>query len=129
MGDRTWTNDIVYMRVEEMYLINAEANARANHQPEAKAALKALLEQRDQATAAEVDNMNADQLLENIYYNWRVEMWAEGRGLLTLKRFHKSMVRGDNNYALTGETISYDDSRLIFEIPEREVTNNPNLQK
>lgn len=129
MGDRTWTNDIVYMRVEEMYLINAEANARANHLPEAKAALKALLEQRDQATAAEVDNMNADQLLENIYYNWRVEMWAEGRGLLTLKRFHKSMVRGDNNYALTGETISYDDSRLIFEIPEREVTNNPNLQK
>ena len=64
-----------------------------------------------------------------VYYNWRVEMWAEGRGLLTLKRFHKSMVRGDNNYALTGETISYDDSRLIFEIPEREVTNNPNLQK
>ena len=47
-----------------MYLINAEANARANHLPEAKAALKALLEQRDQATAAEVDNMNADQLLE-----------------------------------------------------------------
>ncbi|WP_255461423.1 hypothetical protein [Bacteroides sp. CACC 737] len=39
--------------------------------------------------------MNADQLLENIYYNWRVEMWAEGRGLLTLKRFHKSMVRGE----------------------------------
>ncbi|MCS2844508.1 hypothetical protein NXV51_11645 [Bacteroides uniformis] len=27
----------VYMRVEEMYLINAEANARANHLPEAKA--------------------------------------------------------------------------------------------
>lgn len=87
MGDRTWTNDIVYMRVEEMYLINAEANARANHLPEAKAALKALLEQRDQATAAEVDNMNADQLLENIYYNWRVEMWARRTRFTYLETF------------------------------------------
>ncbi|WP_259322222.1 RagB/SusD family nutrient uptake outer membrane protein [Bacteroides stercorirosoris] len=129
MGDRTWTNDIVYMRVEEMYLINAEANTRANHLTEARASLKALLDQRDEETASKVNDMNADQLLENIYYNWRVEMWAEGRGLLTLKRFHKSMVRGENNYALTGETISFEDSRLIFEIPEREITNNPNLQK
>ena len=119
----------LYMRVEEMYLINAEANARANHLTEARTSLKALLDQRDEETASKVNDMNADQLLENIYYNWRVEMWAEGRGLLTLKRFHKSMVRGENNYALTGETISFEDSRLIFEIPEREITNNPNLQK
>lgn len=129
MGNRTWTNDIVYMRVEEMYLINAEANARANHLTEARASLKALLDERDEATAATLKDMNADELLDNIYYNWRVEMWAEGRGLLTLKRFHKSMVRGENNYALTGQTIASDDSRLVFEIPEREITNNPNLQK
>lgn len=127
MGDRLWENDEVYMRVAEMYLIAAEANARANNLPAAKAALKALLMNRDKAAAATVDGMTADQLLESLYFNWRVEMWGEGRGLMTMKRFKKTVVRGGNDYVYPGKSISYDDPRLYFEIPENEITNNPNL--
>ena len=54
-------------------------------------------------------------------------MWGEGRGLLTMKRFKKSVVRGGNDFAYPGKTINYDDSRLYFEIPENELTNNPNI--
>lgn len=128
MGDRLWTNDEVYMRIEEMYLVNAEANARANHLPEARTALKSLLDQRDPTVAATVASMNQDQLLDEIYYNWRVELWAEGRGLLTMKRFKKTVTRGSNDFAYPGESFSYNDSRFTFEIPEAEVNNNPNLK-
>lgn len=127
MGDRLWENDEVYMRVEEMYLIHAEASVRSNDLNGAKTTLKALLAERDQATAVTVEGMSADELLEMIYFNWRLEMWGEGRGLLTMKRFKKSVVRGGNDFAYPGKTISYDDSRLYFEIPENELTNNPNI--
>jgi len=127
-GDKLWTNDEVYMRIEEMYLVNAEANARANNLSEARTALKSLLDQRDPTVAATVAFMNQGQLLDAIYYNWRVELWAEGRGLLTMKRFKKSVVRGGNDFAYPGESFSYNDSRFTFEIPEAEINNNPNLK-
>ncbi|MDD4515472.1 hypothetical protein [Massilibacteroides sp.] len=39
MGDRLWENDEVYMRIEEMYLIAAEANARDNKLDQSKIVL------------------------------------------------------------------------------------------
>lgn len=40
MGNREWYDDEVYMRVAEMYLINAEANVRDNNLQAAKTSLK-----------------------------------------------------------------------------------------
>lgn len=128
MGNRRWDNDEVYMRSEEMYLILAEASARNNDLATARVALQALLAERDRTTAAAVATMDKDELLEQIYYNWRVELWGEGRGLMTLKRFKKTAVRGNNDAARAGGyQYNWDDSRLYFEIPERETTNNPNI--
>ena len=31
--------------------------------------------------------ITADNLLLKLYFNWRVELWGEGRSLLTFKRF------------------------------------------
>lgn len=89
--------------------------------------LKALLDERDADAAAAVAVMNQDALLDMIYFNWRLELWAEGRGLLTMKRYKKSITRCAEDAMLPGSTYSYDDKRLIFNIPEREITNNPNL--
>lgn len=126
-GNREWYDDEVYMRVAEMYLINAEANLRNNNQPAAKAALKALLDERDTDAAAKVATLGQDELLDMIYFNWRLELWGEGRSLMTMKRFKKSITRCAEDAMLPGTTYSYDDSRLTFNIPEREITNNPNL--
>ncbi|WP_276879555.1 RagB/SusD family nutrient uptake outer membrane protein [Bacteroides heparinolyticus] len=128
MGDRLWTNDEVYMRVEEMYLITAEAAARGNNPDLAKSVLKELLAERDTEAAGKVDELSAKDLLESIYFNWRVEMWGEGRGLMTMKRFKKDVTRGSNDFAYPGETIKYDDPRLYFAIPEREIINNPMIK-
>lgn len=127
LGNREWYDDEVYMRVAEMYLINAEANARENNLSDAKTSLKALLDERDTEAAAKVEQMSKEELLDEIYFNWRLELWAEGRGLLTMKRFQKSITRCAEDAMLPGQTYDYKDERLTFKIPENEIINNPNL--
>ena len=130
LSDRQWIDDEVLMRTEEMYLIAAEAYARQNGEEKLKMAKEiftVFLIERDPKVAETIEGMTQEQLLESIYLNWRVEMWGEGKGLLTMKRFKKSMIRGSNNYINAGKTISWNDSRLIFEIPEQEILYNPML--
>lgn len=133
--DRDWVNDIVYMRIEEMYLIAAEASARATQPVEAgktnieesRFYLKALLDQRDPTVAATLSGLDKDPLLAEIALNWRIEMWGEGRALLTMKRFKQVHTRGDNHRYYSGEDIEYNDQRLTFPIPYGEDNSNPNI--
>lgn len=128
-ANKTWDNDEVYMRIEEMYLINAEALARDNRLPEAKTSFKVFLNQRDETVAATVDAMTEPVFLNAVEYNWRVEMWGEGRSLLTMKRFNSTHTRGSNHLSgMAGVVVTADDPRLIFEIPQAEILNNPNVK-
>jgi hypothetical protein len=127
-GDRFWTNDEVYLRLEEMYLIKAEALARLNDDNGSKTALKTLLDLRDPAAAAALSSYNHDQLLDAIYFNWRVELWGEGKSLFALKRFGKTSTRATNHMYLAGNSFDYDYKYMIFEIPEREQVTNPYLE-
>ena len=125
--DRRWLNDIVFMRIEEMYLVGAEAAARAGKDAEAKELLKALLAERDEAVMATVDGMSNDELISNLYYNWRVEMFGEGRALMTLKRFGGAKMRGKNHFYKPGESMQAVDPAnpvLLFIIPYSEYVNN-----
>ncbi len=127
--NKTWDNDEVYMRVEEMYLINAEALARDNRLPEAKTSFKVFLNQRDETVAATLDAMDEATFLTEVEYNWRVEMWGEGRSLLTMKRFNSTHTRGANHLSgMGGVVVAANDPRLIFEIPQAEILNNPNVK-
>ncbi len=128
MGDATWTNDIHFMRAEEPYMIAAEAAARMGQLDEAKGYLGVILEDRDAAKAATLEDMTKDELLEEIYFNWRVEFWGEGKSLLTLKRFEKSATRPANDYYVEIGTVNYDDVRFTFAIPQTELQNNPNMK-
>ena len=125
--DRRWLNDLVFMRIEEMYLVAAEGAARAGKDAEAKEMLKALLAERDETVMATVDAMSNDQLLSNIYYNWRVELFGEGRALMTFKRFGGSKKRGANHFYKAGENMLAIDPAnpvLLFIIPYSEYVNN-----
>ncbi|MDR1723607.1 MAG: RagB/SusD family nutrient uptake outer membrane protein [Tannerella sp.] len=128
-GKRLWENDEVYMRVEELYLLKAEALARDNKTSEAATTLKELVDLRDPTTAATFASMSNAALLEEIYFNWRAEMWGEGKVYLAMKRYKKTVKRGPNHYLRAGESFAYNDSRMIFEIPEREELNNPYIVK
>lgn len=128
-GDRNWTNDEVFMRVAEMYLIQAEALARSGQDAEAKIVLKALISDRDSAAEARVNALNNADLLEEIYLQWRIEMWGEGKSYYAMKRFKATFTRGGNHLNHVGVTFNHDDPRFIFEIPEDEVNNNPMLNE
>ena len=112
------------MRIEEMYLIGAEAALRNNEPEKAKVLLKFLLDQRDPNAANTVDALNPSELSDMIYYNWRVEMWGEGRALATFKRFGKQKIRGNNHYNGAGESVSVTDINLTFQTPNGEINTN-----
>lgn len=135
-GDAAWTNDVVYMRAEEPVLIAAEAYTRSGDVANGRLWLKKLLAERDTegangTLASSVDNLSADELLEAIHLNWRIELWGEGRGLMTMRRFHATNLIGKNTYIVKDQetSISYDDNRLILAIPQSEVNSNKNLYK
>ena len=133
-GDRDWLSDNVYMRWELAYLIAAEAAARTNDLTNAQNYLFALTDQRvvvGQETAYnawKAGLIDQTSLLSAIKYNWRVELWGEGYGLQTFRRYGESVDLGDNHLRST-KTISPNASNLAryftFELPTSELYYNP----
>ncbi len=122
----TTTSDYVFMRVAEMYLLNAEANANLGMASTAQNSLISLLDLRLDDTSY-VTALSGQDLIDEIYLQTRIELWGEGKAYLALKRNHETVVRGDNHLSYVGEAIPYDDERLTFEIPQSEIQNNPFL--
>ncbi|GJH41658.1 membrane protein [Capnocytophaga sp. HP1101] len=128
-GQREVLTDNIFMRVDEFYLLAAEALTKLNRDTEAKAIYKRLLTLRyPEATAtadvAYVDALTNTQLLDDIYLNTRIELWGEGKSYLSLKRNHRSVTRGANHYEKAGETFSYDSPQITLKIPQNEMNNN-----
>lgn len=125
MNQREVTADYVYMRVEEMYLIKAEAEAFANDDAAAQTALETLVEQRDSDTDY-ISSLTGQDLKDEIYKQWRIEMWGEGKSYMALKRFEKDVYRqGHIDY--NEVAIPYNDNRITMEIPYQEIQDNPNI--
>lgn len=151
-GDRSWLNDIVFLRASEMYLIASECAARLDKLNDSKMYLKTLLKNRynylpvekdatmtaskkaekikeeTEKFVAVVDGYDKQQLLDAVLYNWRVEMWGEGRALMTKKRFKTDIKRSSLAHSFPGQTIKYNDKRLVYDYPERETANNINIK-
>lgn len=121
---RTVTADYVYMRIEEAYLLNAEANARSGSEIAAKTSLKNFLANRVLDNSY-VDALTGQALLDEIYLQTRIEFWGEGKSYLAMKRNKATTVRGANHLSFVGEAIPYNDERMQFEIPLDEIQNNP----
>ena len=137
MADRTWLSDLVYMRVEEAQLIAAEAAWRNNQPAIALQHLRKITDERVKETQEAKDAYAADiakwesnngALGEAIRYNWRVELWGEGRGLQTFRRWGKEVTLGDNHLSgmKKGKSISpFQSFIMTFEIPPSETMYNP----
>lgn len=123
-GQRTVTSDNVYMRVAEMYLLHAEASAKTNDEVSAKTSLKALVELRV-PDASYIDALTGQALLDEIYLQTRIELWGEGKSYFAMKRNQATYVRGENWLDYAGDSFSYDDEELTYEIPEAEIRDNP----
>lgn len=123
-GQNPVTTDYVFMRVAEMYLLNAEAAARQGMDAAAQTSLKALLEERVD-NPSYVDGLSGQALLNEIYLQTRIELWGEGKSYLAMKRNKATVTRGANHLSFVGVAIPYNDERLTFEIPQEEITDNP----
>ena len=123
-SSQTITSDLVYMRVAEMYLLNAEADANLGMDAEARISLGSLLDLRVDDYSY-IDSLSGQALLDEIYLQTRIELWGEGKSYLALKRNKKTVVRGDNHLSFVGVPIPYNDDKLTFKIPESEILYNP----
>ena len=132
-GDRDWLSDNVFMRAETAYLIAAEAAYRENNPALAVEYLTKITDERVKAgKETEYEAYKAglaaggDALKEAIRYNWRVELWGEGYGLQTFRRWGLSVKLGDNHLRSTNDPLVPTTDRVFtFVIPSSETNYNP----
>ena len=124
-GQRIITTDYVYMRVDEMYLLNAETAAKSGDEVGARTRLKQVLAPSRIPNADYVDGLSGQALLDEIYKQTRIEFWGEGKTYLAMKRNKATVTRGTNHLFLAGEQFQYNDPKLRFSIPQAEILNNP----
>ncbi|RYY01018.1 MAG: RagB/SusD family nutrient uptake outer membrane protein [Gammaproteobacteria bacterium] len=127
-GQRQITTDLVYMRSDEFYLLNAEAKARLGQDPAAKTVLSSYLADRI-TDLSYLAPLTGQALLDEIYLQTRIELWGEGKSYLAMKRNKRTVTRGSNHLFDAGNSFLYSDPKLTFSIPQAEVLNNPNLNK
>lgn len=139
IGSEINNNDFPFMRVEEMYLIKAEALAKSSHESEAKQVLESFVKTyRDpsysvDAKLAAAGELSANALTDEIWFQRRVELWGEGFSMSDIMRLKKPVVRfhaGDktNPYPSTFQfNVEYGDPYTLLRFPQQEMDNNSAL--
>ncbi len=123
-GQRNIVTDYVYMRMEEMYLLNAEAKAKLAQDGPARDRLKEVLSKRI-TDISYVDALGGQALKDEIYLQTRIELWGEGKSYLAMKRNKATITLGSNHLYFKNESFPYTDDKLTFPIPQAEIINNP----
>ncbi|MBL7708771.1 MAG: RagB/SusD family nutrient uptake outer membrane protein [Chitinophagaceae bacterium] len=117
--------DVPLMRAAEMYLIEAEALARAGGQEvAARQALFTLARQRDPNYVLSTNSGQA--LIDEIMVQRRVELWGEGFRFYDLKRTNSPLDRtgANHNASLAGIfSMPAGDKQWQFLIPQQELNN------
>lgn len=88
-------SDVCFMRLSELYLILAEAQARLNDK-EAGKTLYDLVKTRDPEYRQ--SNNTGTALIEEILFQRRCELWGEGFRFTDLKRLNQSLDRTNSNH-------------------------------
>ncbi|WP_018622121.1 RagB/SusD family nutrient uptake outer membrane protein [Spirosoma luteum] len=118
--------DIPYMRAAEMYLIEAEAQARLGKNSEAAKVLFDLNTKRD--AGYKLSTNTGTKLVDEILMYRRIELWGEGHRFLDLKRMNLPLNRNGANHN-PAVAVLFDvapgDNQWEFLIPRREINANP----
>lgn len=125
--DTFFEADYVYMRVAEMYLIEAEAEASNGNSSNAAQALYNLVSTRDASYS--LSTSSGDTLLEEIKVQRRIELWGEGFGMLDLKRWGDPINRvyTNSSHPVIGASyidVEADSNLFTLQIPETEINSN-----
>ncbi|KAA0989102.1 RagB/SusD family nutrient uptake outer membrane protein [Dyadobacter aurulentus] len=127
----------VYLRLADMYLVRAEANAKLNNTAAALADVN-LIRTRAGLTGAALytaGNLAGKTVLDVVLEERFLELAFEGHRIYDLFRNNRPMVRNypgthsQNNTPTTNvnQTVLPTDPRVVFFIPQNEVDQNKNL--
>ena len=127
VADGDFGEDVVLMRVAEMYLIEAEALARQGNDAAAATLLYELQSNRDPALTAPSGN-TGEALVEEILLERRKELYAEGLADFPDKRrLQLAWARDENHPEAFRFSFNQNDYRLFFLLPQEEIDANPAL--
>lgn len=128
-GFGNWTNDYLYIKAGEMYLIEAEALARQGQDAGALTVLSTLVENRD--PEYEAPSVTGEALIDHILMQRRAELWGDGQRFFDIKRINKGMDRRGlgHNESLWDAASHYPAGakEFLFLIPKQELDSNPNM--
>jgi hypothetical protein len=122
--------DVPLMRAAEMYLIEAEARARAGQDAQASDVLFQLVNKRDPNYTLSTNTGQA--LIDEIMFHRRVELWGEGFRFYDLKRLNLPLNRTGANHQ-TSLAVVFNvpagDKLWEFLIPQAEINTNPLVEQ
>lgn len=120
--------DVPFMRVAEMYLIEAEAKFNSGDEAGSKAVLAELVTARN--TAFTGFTTSGEAYLNDILLNRRIELWGEGFRFLDLKRLNQKLDRSVvpnlvESVATPTIQVAVGDTKWQWKIPQAEINANP----
>lgn len=140
IGSEVNNSDFPFMRVEEMYLVQAEALVKSGRIAEGKSLLENFVKTYrdpsynvDAKLAAEGLAANESESLANeIWFQRRVELWGEGFAMSDIMRLKKPVVRFHGNeknpYPSAFQfNVAYGDPYMLLRFPQQEMDNNSAL--
>ncbi|MCQ2173845.1 MAG: RagB/SusD family nutrient uptake outer membrane protein [Bacteroidales bacterium] len=130
LNQSTNANDIPLMRIEEMYLIDAEATAMAGNPALGASKLEEFVKTyRDGKYACRASS--AADVQEQVWLQRRIELWGEGLSYFDILRLEKGIDRRGIGYAdIAPEwifNVAPDDPYMIYCLPKSEIEGNPKL--
>lgn len=128
-GNTTNASDWPLMRVEEMYLIKAEAEAMGGNLATAKNTLENFVQAyRDPNFTSKATS--AQEFQDEVWLQRRMELWGEGFSLFDILRLKKPVIRKNTNY---DPSVQYDSKAeaqiLIYRIPQCEMEANAGIEE
>lgn len=132
LGNTSNDEDFPLMRVEEMYLIQAECLANLNKNAEAINVLEDFVKTyRDPEYSV---NGRGLTLLNEIWFQRRVELWGEGFAIFDTKRLNKPLVRFLGTAESTNQPTAFrfnmkaDDPWLLMKFANAELNTNLSIE-
>lgn len=136
LGQSQNESDVPLMRIEEMYLVLAEAQGMGGNLAEGIQTLNSFVNNYRWlgSTPYSCNATNAEEFLDEIWFQRRVELWGEGMAYFDIMRLNKPVDRKNSNweedqylmknyayYIPAGADV------LRMPIPQTEIDNNPML--
>lgn len=133
-ADANYINDLKTMRVAEMYLVRAEAQARQSQFAQAAADIQTLRTARGSSTVTPAYG-SLNVAIQDIVNERRLELCYEGHRYLDIKRSRSLLNEGitrdaaDSGYLGNNfpSSVSATDHRFTFPLPDGELAGNPNI--